>query len=553
MDMVEKSRDFFKSNKNILVLMWKKECGWELLTPQCELIADIGSTDMNPERIKELVIDDDQSLYQTFAERIEKEIQGVKMESIPDEGRHHMTCRMKKPQGGIGYYKIGCWFERTNESIDELMFMIHELDQAETYRVRLSQKFTTDRDPSIFHEQGKELILANPDKTYAVVQFDVVKFKVINEVYGEKMGDEILRFFTESLKRICGKERLFARITSDVYMIITPYKTVEDINQLIELLDETLLGYRNINYTIVYGVSFVTDLSVGMRKYGDAAAVARQGIKGDALHHVAFFDEQMIEGIQTKKFLEDNMKTALKNREFVMFLQPKYSISQNEMVGAEALVRWIHPEKGMISPMEFVPLFEKNGFVIKMDQYIWEEACRTIREWIDEGLTPLPISVNVSRRHLRDLEFVSVLNRLVETYEIPKEYLEIEITETVEEEVVGSGISLLKESGFKLLMDDFGSGFSSLNMLKDTKFDVIKMDQGFLRDFIGSERGKRIVEHTIQMSKDIGLDMVAEGVETKEQAMFLKECGCDTAQGYYYAKPMALEEFNKLLRKEQNR
>lgn len=204
----------------------------------------------------------------------------------------------------------------------------------------------------------------------------------------------------------------------------------------------------------------------------------------------------------------------------------------------------------MIAPMEFVPLFEQNGFVVKMDQYIWEEACRTVRAWIEEGLSPIPISVNVSRRHLKDSEFVSVLNRLVETYDIPKQYLEIEITETVEEEEIGSGISLLKDSGFKLLMDDFGSGFSSLNMLKDTKFDVIKMDQGFLRDFIGSDRGKRIVEHTIQMSRDIGLDMVAEGVETKEQAMFLKECGCDTAQGYYYAKPMALEEFNKLMRKK---
>lgn len=550
MEMVEKSRDFFESRKNMLVLMWKKEHGWELLTPRCELIAELGSVDINPARIKELVIKEDQFLYQAFIDRIEKEVQGTTMQSMPEEERYNMTCRMRKPQGGSGYYKIGCWFERTNHSLDELMLMVHELDPAEAYRVRLSQKFTTDRDPSVFHLQGKELILGNPEKTYAVIQFDVVKFKVINEVYGEKMGDEILRFFTESLKRICGKDRLFARITADVYMIVTPYQTVEDINQFIELLDETLLGYRGINYTIVYGVSFVTDVTMGLRKYGDAAAVARQGIKEDALHHIAFFEDKMIESIHTKKFLEDNMKAALKNREFVMFLQPKFSISQNEMVGAEALVRWIHPEKGMISPMEFVPLFEKNGFVIKMDQYIWEEACRSIRAWMDEGLTPLPISVNVSRRHLKDLNFVSVLNQLVETYDIPKKYLEIEITETIEEEEVGPGISLLKESGFKLLMDDFGSGFSSLNMLKDTKFDVIKMDQGFLRDFIGSDRGKRIVEHTIQMSKDIGLDMVAEGVETKEQAMFLKECGCDTAQGYFYAKPMALEEFNQLLRKQ---
>lgn len=549
MEMAERSRDFFESNKNMLVLIWKKERDWELLTPRCELIQGIVREDMSPEILKNLVADEDQTLFQAFLNQIEEQTGKRPSWDVPEEERCHTTFRMKSPQGGIRYYNAECFIERRDDCLYKRMFLVYELDQAETYRVRLTQKFTTDRDPSVFHEQGRELILEHPEKTYAVVQFDVVKFKVINEIYGEKMGDEILHFFSENLKRICGKERLFARITADVYMIITPYQTVEDINHLIEVLDETLLGYRGINYTIVYGVSFVTDLSMGIRKFGDAAAVARQGIKGDALHHIAFFDEKMIAGIQSKKFLEDNMKKALQNREFVMFLQPKYSISQNEMVGAEALVRWIHPERGMISPMEFVPLFEQNGFVVKMDQYIWEEACRTIRTWIDEGLTPLPISVNVSRRHLKDLKFVTILNQLVETYDIPKQYLEIEITETVEEEVVGSGISQLKESGFKLLMDDFGSGFSSLNMLKDTKFDVIKMDQGFLRDFIGSDRGKRIVEHTIQMSRDIGLDMVAEGVETKEQAMFLKDCGCDTAQGYYYARPMALEEFNKLMRK----
>lgn len=550
MEMVEKSRDFFESNKNMLVLIWKKEDGWELLTPRCELIQGLNAGNMTPEAVMNRICEEDQPLFLAFLKQIEEKADEGLIEELPEEERCHTTCRMKNPQGGVRYYHVECWMERQNSVLHKRMFLVYELDQAETYRVRLAQKFTTDRDPSVFHEQGKELILEHPEKTYAVIQFDVVKFKVINEIYGEKMGDEILHFFTENLKRICGKDRLFARITADVYMIITPYQTVDDINQLIALLDETLLGYRGINYTIVYGVSFVTDLSVGMRKFGDAAAVARQGIKGDALHHIAFFDETMIAGIQSKKFLEDNMKKALQNHEFVMFLQPKFSISQNEMVGAEALVRWIHPERGMIAPMEFVPLFEQNGFVVKMDQYIWEEACRTVRAWIEEGLSPIPISVNVSRRHLKDSEFVSVLNRLVETYDIPKQYLEIEITETVEEEEIGSGISLLKDSGFKLLMDDFGSGFSSLNMLKDTKFDVIKMDQGFLRDFIGSDRGKRIVEHTIQMSRDIGLDMVAEGVETKEQAMFLKECGCDTAQGYYYAKPMALEEFNKLMRKK---
>jgi EAL domain-containing protein (putative c-di-GMP-specific phosphodiesterase class I) len=230
-----------------------------------------------------------------------------------------------------------------------------------------------------------------------------------------------------------------------------------------------------------------------------------------------------------------------------MYLQPKYSISQEVVIGAEALVRWIDPERGVVPPMDFVPLFEENGFVIKMDRYIWEEACKAIRGWIDAGIKPVPVSVNASRRHLKDGKFVQVLNDLVEKYDIDKKYLEIEITETVEESHSHEGIELLKSNGYKLLMDDFGSGYSSLNTLKDTQFDVIKIDRIFLQNFIGSERGQKIVEHTIQMTKDIGLDLIAEGVETKEQAAFLSECGCDAAQGFYYAKPMPMDDFEALL------
>lgn len=233
-----------------------------------------------------------------------------------------------------------------------------------------------------------------------------------------------------------------------------------------------------------------------------------------------------------------------------MYLQPKYSILHDKMVGAEALVRWIRPGKGIIPPAEFIPMFEKNGFVTKMDAFIWEEACRTVRSWMDKGIEPLPISVNVSRIHLKSGLFITTLNNLVEQYKIPKKCLEIEITETAEEEDAGVGIDTLKENGFTLLMDDFGSGYSSLNTLKDTQFDVIKIDREFLQDFIGSKRGQTIVKHTIQMTRSIGLDLVAEGVETKEQAEFLSACGCDTAQGFYYAKPMTVDEFNALLEKQ---
>ena len=241
------------------------------------------------------------------------------------------------------------------------------------------------------------------------------------------------------------------------------------------------------------------------------------------------------------------MDYALEHGEFVMYLQPKYSISTAGVVGAEALVRWIHPEKGMLPPAEFISVFEKNGFIIKLDEYIWEQACKAIRGWIDSGVQPVPISVNISRVHLTDEKFIDVLDRLIEKYDIPKNMIETEITETVENAGDSEVIKRLKERGYMLLMDDFGSGYSSLNMLKSTPFDVIKIDRDFFSEFMLSDRGKKIISHTISMSKDIGLDMVAEGVETKEQAEFLKNCGCDVAQGFYYSKPVPINDFERLV------
>ena len=279
-----------------------------------------------------------------------------------------------------------------------------------------------------------------------------------------------------------------------------------------------------------------------MRKHGDRAAMARQSIKGNALTNVAFYNDTQESRLVTRKFIEDRMYYALEHDEFVMYLQPKYSISTTGIVGAEALVRWIHPEKGML----FIPVFEQDGFITMLDEYIWEQACKALRKWIDLGYEPIPISVNISRVHLSSDKFIDVLDGLIEKYDIPKRLLETEITETLENAGDEAAIKRLKERGYMLLMDDFGSGYSSLNMLKNTPFDVIKIDRDFFGEFMMSDRGKKIISHTISMSKDIGLDMVAEGVETKEQAEFLERCGCDVAQGYFYSRPVCLEEFEKL-------
>ena len=298
----------------------------------------------------------------------------------------------------------------------------------------------------------------------------------------------------------------------------------------------------------MFGIYLIEDRSVSVRTMCDCAAMARQSIKKNALESVAFYSKNMQKEIKERKFVESHMKKALDNNEFIIYLQPKFSISSGEAVGYEALVRWQSPERGMIYPSGFIPLFEENGFITKLDAYVWECACMVLRDWIDRHFTPLPISVNVSRANLDDESFLNVLDGLIEKYRLPKHLLELEITESIENDTTLRMTEKIKEHGYILLMDDFGSGYSSLNTLQDTKFDVLKLDREFFSTHMSNDRGKKIIMHTISMSKDVGLGLIAEGVETTDQAQFLENCGCDTAQGYLYAKPMPVQEAEKYLK-----
>jgi len=539
--------DVIQSMSDVLVMFWDVHQGWNIINGNCLLLSGKEKITNALEDLLEYVQEEDKAAYHVFLRKISAGMKGSS-DFIPvTEERVNVSVHMCAQGGIYTYHKVECYLMKDEtDAIIRMNVVVCALDAEEIYRLHLAQTITNDRTPAMFIQVANEIIRKNPERKYALVQFDVAKFKAINEMYGEAFGDELLNYFIESLKIICNKDQLFVRLTADVFMILISYEKKQDILDFIEVINTNLLGYRDITYRLVFGVGFVEDVNERLRKYGDRAALARQSIKGNALTHIAFYEDGMQNTILTGKYIEDHMEQALKSHEFVMYLQPKYSIKNSQMVGAEALVRWVQPEKGIISPADFIPIFEKNGFITKMDAYIWEEACKAIRSWIDGGIEPLPISVNVSRLHLSDGHFMDVLNHLVDQYQIPKKYLEIEITETIENNGLSEGIDLLKKNGYTLLMDDFGSGYSSLNTLKDTQFDIIKIDRDFLQDFIGSKRGQKIVEHTIMMTKSIGLDMIAEGVETEEQAMFLMDCGCDIAQGFYYAKPMTIDAFNQL-------
>ena len=400
-----------------------------------------------------------------------------------------------------------------------------------------------------FRRNVNNLLLAS-SKEVGFIQFDIRKFKIVNDLYGEKFGDQILDFIKRQLQEICLEDQYFINLRSDVFMVVTEYGREEELVAFIEKLDARINSYKDVKLQLSYGVYTVEDKKMELRQMEDRAAMARKAAKGNILTNILFYKEQFKESLYNRKFIEENMQAAITERQFMMYLQPKYSIAKNEIIGAEALVRWRHPQRGMIYPNEFIPIIEENGFIKKVDYYIWEEACRFIRKCKDAGMESCPVSVNVSRVHLRDNECVKVLSDMIEEYQISKGLLELEITETADDQQVSLKALELKEEGFKLLMDDFGSGYSSLNILLETPFDVIKLDKKFMENMMVSGKGRLILEQVVSMANKLELGLLAEGVETKEQIELLQSIGCDQVQGYYYAKPMPEEEFYALLEKQ---
>lgn len=389
-------------------------------------------------------------------------------------------------------------------------------------------------------------LLNETRRKVAFIQFDIRRFKIINDLYGEQFGDEVLYWVREHLKQFCDEGQYFVNLRSDVFEIVTEYDEVTELYDRIIMLEQELSMYKAVKLQYSCGIYLVEDAGMELRQMEDRAGMARKTAKNSLVSEVVFYQEQFKDSLYNRKFVEDNIDIAIREGQLQMYLQPKYSISQSRIVGAEALVRWRHPQRGMIYPMEFLPVIEEDGFITKVDYYMWRKAAEFLRRCQGAGICDCPVSVNLSRRHLQDREFMRVLERIVKENGIDKRLLELEITETMEEHV-SQAVREMKEQGFKLLMDDFGSGYSSLNILLETPFDVLKLDRKFMENMMVSDKGRLILEHIITMAEQLQLGLIAEGVETREQVEVLRQMGCDQVQGYYYAKPMPEGEFFDML------
>ena len=467
-----------------------------------------------------------------------------------------VTCRFIEKNNRIVWYKvtIQTMYDSDGKRVRAIGTM-KDVDEAtrsyEALRYRADYDLLTGLpNASKFYQDVFDLIVANLDKKYAIVVFDIEKFKMINDLFDMSMGDEVLQFIGDILRVRMPEDSVYARIHSDVFCICFSYVTKGDVIRQIEKLKKAIFNNGfSFDLNTTYGIYLPENPNIPVNLMCDRALLANKTIKGNVVKFCAFYDEQYRADIIRNREIEQDMEAALREGQFKMYLQPKVNLKTEAVVGAEVLARWQHPVKGLIQPNDFIPLFERNGFILKLDEFMWEEACKAVRKWLDEGRHAVPLAVNISRYHIENNDLVKVITNLVRKYDIDPSMLILEITETVFTEKIEELYEVLirlEKEGFHLEVDDFGSGYSSLNMLRNVPVDTIKIDRNFLDKQLSNKKGKIVVSHTIAMAKDLKLQVIAEGVETREHVEFLQESECDIAQGFYFARPMPYEEFDHL-------
>lgn len=459
-------------------------------------------------------------------------------------------------------------FKRINKNIiDHAVFSIHKLSDVIIIAVRsinedaendirqkelltqiLKEERQFDALTSLYNKDEfarlcEERISKPSHNPLYLATFDIDRFSVFNDLFGISQGDEVLISVGDVLTdRMHEYNVTFGRLSNDIFALLfdEPLDVIEEYLTSLQAEVKTFTSYFDINLSI--GMYKIIDTSLSIETMIDYCNQARKTIKKKYIKTYAIYDKTMSQSRIAEQKVINRMNQALENKEFELYLQPKFDINSNKLIGAEALVRWIKGGE-IIPPNEFIPIFEQNGFITKMDLYIWEETLKYLKYRKDNNLELFPISVNASRLFLSIPNCTDILISLVDRYQIEHKYFELEITESLfcDTNLIRDKVVELRENGFRILMDDFGSGYSSLNLLKDVDFDVLKIDLKFFAST--SSKSLKIVESVINLAHELNIPAVAEGVETKEYVDLLKKYKCEYAQGYYYNKPMDLKTF----------
>ena len=396
--------------------------------------------------------------------------------------------------------------------------------------------------------------LRDMPESAALVIFDILKFKAINDMLGYERGNVVLRRVAFLFRGSLLPGEGFCRSSADNFVLLLKFKDRRELRTRLGGL-ATLIR-RNCTVSdsciMVDGVFGVYELKEPVPFYIalDRAHLALDNAKRSSTDAVQFYDEKDRHRIVRERQLENSMEQALEEEDFAVALQPKFNFQTGEMEGAEALVRWNQTEHGLIRPDDFIPLFERNGFILRLDMFILQKVAELLASWHEKGKQQVPIAVNFSRLHLNDSHYIPQMLHALEKAQIDARWIEVELTESVilnNRELAQNVIRGLHNKGFSVAMDDFGSGYSSLNVLKSLQFDTIKLDKEFLSGCEQDKTARKVIQGAVDMIKSVGAKVVAEGVETKEQADFLRMIGCDLAQGYYFSRPLSSSEFERLL------
>lgn len=466
-----------------------------------------------------------------------------------------MTIRLRHRDGQFIWCKITYTYLADEAPGDRYIGTINNVDAAT--RAEQDLRLRAERDPltgayntQTFFEKVEVLLHAHPSAPYTIMRFDVAGFKAINEAFGLEEGNRLLRTIARQVRqRLDTEDEIFARLNADAFAVCITGDTGR-ILHFIHSLSRRFEHYSDIfRVKLFFGLCQVKNRHTPAHVLCDWAYLTQKTIKGSDLANYAFYDDALRQRLHNENYIIDQMYSALEQKQFKLYLQPKVEISSGRIVGAEALVRWQHPQDGLILPGRFVPLFERNGFIVRMDEYVWDLTCQNLRMWIDKGYKPMPVSVNVSRLHFNGSTLTEKLVKLTDKYRLPRHLLELELTESAffdNEKALVQTMSELQDEGFIFSMDDFGTGYSSLSSLRDLPFNIVKLDRTFVNDGTDNTRGQVVVRNTIALAKSLDMEIVAEGVETLGHARFLMSCGCNCTQGFYYSQPLDEAAFEVL-------
>ena len=401
-----------------------------------------------------------------------------------------------------------------------------------------------------FVKKGNKLLKKkSASNDYAVLHFKMRKYRSFCTCFGVKEGEELIEQMYQVLKKYVKRNELMAYKQNAEFGLVLSYTDEQQLCERIEMLARVLdavLPKMKLYFAV--GIYKVQRKDRDIEQLYNNAVLACDMLGDEAENKIVFFDVEMNKRRLWERKVEDDMDAALVRHEFQVYLQPKISTAGEDLAGAEALVRWIHPQEGFIPPNKFIPIFESNGFILKLDDYMLEEIAKQQALWIRQGRKVVPISVNISRAHFAKEDLAEHICSIVDKYQVPHNVIELELTESAffdDKQILLQTVKKLREAGFPVSMDDFGAGYSSLNSLKEMQLDVLKLDADFFRGVEAQDRGLLIVSEVIDLAKKLNMKIVAEGIESREQVDFLTEQECDLIQGYFFAKPMPIHEFEE--------